>query len=1034
MPNFDESSPAGDSGERDAPEYVAGLADYLDESRPMTPVSSPPTPKAPAAKDNEDGESGLTAFLRGLNPFGGIGRIAGPLVNSPTVQGPIGQGVDALLNATGTIQGVSRSAPPVEYGQAPEKSYAAALADQIGDQPIMRPQEAMVAELGSRTMQLLAQRGEAADIGDTPIEQIGSRTMVQSALEVTQKGAAGGATPEMLKWAADVLTAHHAAQMDSVVSAEQGRASLALGPEDYARRVVELKGKGFSDEAIAQIMHEGKWNSDLVSQSFLDRMDDEVQILGMQGELSRAARLQMAKVSMLKQGIGALDVNAKPGDVMMDAMARQRADQGGPMQAFDANAANAALSTTTGMLRLAGALPPGSQDKSILERYAQATQEKYPLTSAAGELSGGFVDPVFYAANAAMSGVKATAPMIERYTASLVERGVPQAVAEQQAKSLTMEGAAREGLTNFFQRSWGIGDASVARSMSNITWNATAGAIAGGATSALQMAPEDMSPLQRAMAVLGGAGKGALFGLGVGALHVGGAAILDRVKTQGMRLLQGIDPDLPAGVSEAVGNAYDYVHNGLDGDSVKPDIGKVFDVVHAIKDGLGRTPTEQEVQLGLDEHGIDLGYLKGLKVEQGDALRNTIRAIEEKLQDPNIEPEQRAAMTKTWERAQRMLADQGAPEQEMTADKTTPEQAAAAVHQQLMEAEPDSAVLSRLKALDAQAREERGLQGEDLEEYKGLLGQVVSRNLTPDFKIQSAQDIEGPLTGNAVRKWESSKDAMLRNAQRKAQLAGPRKGVRGPEIAQEIPVATRADVLEGFKQAFQLPDEQHQAIAAVLDAAGNTLTKKGVFQSPEEFFGKTFAKPRTGGTPGADSEGGALFQTQGASADLPRLAEEKYGTTKDLGEAGYVLPNGKMLDFSGRGLLDEGAPAGYRNLDHRALQPLGLTPNDEGMHAFMASGPARVDFGAGVVQIGKPLEQLSEMLGYRGALVVDTLTQQGFDAAVSTDPTTNLQVLGGSYMTRAVINTAVATIRGKNGRPFAGGRMRGINTMVPKAA
>jgi hypothetical protein len=78
------------------------------------------------------------------------------------------------------------------------------------------------------------------------------------------------------------------------------------------------------------------------------------------------------------------------------------------------------------------------------------------------------------------------------------------------------------------------------------------------------------------------------------------------------------------------------------------------------------------------------------------------------------------------------------------------------------------------------------------------------------------------------------------------------------------------------------------------------------------------------------------------------------------------------------------------------------------------------------VDIGKPLEQLSEMLGYRGALVVDTLIQQGFDAAVSTDTTASVTVADGSYVTRAVINTAVATIRGKNGRPFAGGRHRGI--------
>ena len=78
------------------------------------------------------------------------------------------------------------------------------------------------------------------------------------------------------------------------------------------------------------------------------------------------------------------------------------------------------------------------------------------------------------------------------------------------------------------------------------------------------------------------------------------------------------------------------------------------------------------------------------------------------------------------------------------------------------------------------------------------------------------------------------------------------------------------------------------------------------------------------------------------------------------------------------------------------------------------------------VDIGKPLEQLSEMLGYRGALVVDTLIQQAYDSAVSTDSGASIQVPDGSYMTRAVLNTSVAVIRGKNGRPFAGGRMRGI--------
>lgn len=105
-----------------------------------------------------------------------------------------------------------------------------------------------------------------------------------------------------------------------------------------------------------------------------------------------------------------------------------------------------------------------------------------------------------------------------------------------------------------------------------------------------------------------------------------------------------------------------------------------------------------------------------------------------------------------------------------------------------------------------------------------------------------------------------------------------------------------------------------------------------------------------------------------------------------------------------------------------------ITPTEASIQATLGQYVDYVnvsDF-AMAVDIGKPLEQLSEMLGYRGALVVDTLIQQGYDAAVSTDATASVQVPDGSFMTRAVINTAVATIRGKNGRPFAGGRHRGI--------
>jgi len=105
-----------------------------------------------------------------------------------------------------------------------------------------------------------------------------------------------------------------------------------------------------------------------------------------------------------------------------------------------------------------------------------------------------------------------------------------------------------------------------------------------------------------------------------------------------------------------------------------------------------------------------------------------------------------------------------------------------------------------------------------------------------------------------------------------------------------------------------------------------------------------------------------------------------------------------------------------------------ITPTESSIQAVLGQYVDYVnvsDF-ALAVDIGKPLEQLSEMLGYRGALVVDTLIQQAYDAAVSTDSTASVQVPDGSFTTRAIIQTAVSTIRGKNGRPFPGGHMRGI--------
>lgn len=59
----------------------------------------------------------------------------------------------------------------------------------------------------------------------------------------------------------------------------------------------------------------------------------------------------------------------------------------------------------------------------------------------------------------------------------------------------------------------------------------------------------------------------------------------------------------------------------------------------------------------------------------------------------------------------------------------------------------------------------------------------------------------------------------------------------------------------------------------------------------------------------------SLEPTEEAKTNVKR-AEEYFGTTYKIKEAGYITTDGKMLDFSGR---HEGANGGYRTVDHREI-------------------------------------------------------------------------------------------------------------------
>ena len=98
-------------------------------------------------------------------------------------------------------------------------------------------------------------------------------------------------------------------------------------------------------------------------------------------------------------------------------------------------------------------------------------------------------------------------------------------------------------------------------------------------------------------------------------------------------------------------------------------------------------------------------------------------------------------------------------------------------------------------------------------------------------------------------------------------------------------------------------------------------------------------------------------------------AKEIFGTTNNINEAGYILPDGAMLDFSGRRTLDEGTDDGFlrgrRTEDHRDIQQIeyekdGNTPSgvNTDMPDFIRRGAIRIDSNAGVINLAvKPTQQ-----------------------------------------------------------------------------
>lgn len=110
-----------------------------------------------------------------------------------------------------------------------------------------------------------------------------------------------------------------------------------------------------------------------------------------------------------------------------------------------------------------------------------------------------------------------------------------------------------------------------------------------------------------------------------------------------------------------------------------------------------------------------------------------------------------------------------------------------------------------------------------------------------------------------------------------------------------------------------------------------------------------------------------------------KTAEAYFGTTYKINEAGYLLTDGKLLDFSGR---HEGGPGGYRTVDHRDIVDAfngdyGDGSYSGGMIEFMQAGNIRLSPESGGINLSKmPTKaQMSTLdryiTSFRGEVILD---------------------------------------------------------------
>ena len=148
--------------------------------------------------------------------------------------------------------------------------------------------------------------------------------------------------------------------------------------------------------------------------------------------------------------------------------------------------------------------------------------------------------------------------------------------------------------------------------------------------------------------------------------------------------------------------------------------------------------------------------------------------------------------------------------------------------------------------------------------------------------------------------------------------------------------------------------EEAQAEAEFIAEREGTMPITSMSETKNSIIGE-------GGATALDmAEEGKGYSLSEETIKIFDAAKSKFGTTYDMREAGYILPDGSMLDFSGRHQVIGGDTSflnGDRTVDHREISDIAYDADDNetGINTdlgdFLDRGAIRIDSNAGAINL-----------------------------------------------------------------------------------